>query len=236
MRLLTLLLACLPVVAFAQEKPKSHRTCRVLVLGERGSVPSPLYLYDGTKAQEIELPRMNLSQPYGMPAGALSLKLLSAPPAEGKPVDPAAPGASVAETVGAFYLLLTADPANKVVPVRMQVIDASAEHFKPGQMLWYNLTGVDVTGQVGKQQLAVKARSKVILDAPAAGQQDYNVSLDYKHPTDGKTYPICETRWQHDPQARTILFIAAEGGSPIPRVMSFRDNPEPSGAEAGRNP
>lgn len=236
MRSLILLLACLPVVAFSQEKPKSHRTCRVLVLGERGSVPETLYLYDGAKAQQIELPRMNLSQPYAMPAGALNLKLLSAPPAEGKPVDPATPAAAVGENVGAFYLLLTADPANKVVPVRMQVIDASTERFKPGQMLWYNLTAVEVGGQVGKQQLAVKARSKVILDPPAAGAQDYNVNLSYKHPTDGKTYPICETHWVHDPAARTVLFIAAEEGSPIPRVMSFRDDPVPSGGDAGRNP
>ncbi len=237
MRSLILLLAFLPVAVFAQDtKSKSHRTCRVLVLGERGSVPETLYLYDGAKAQQIELPRLNLSQPYAMPAGALNLKVLAAPPAEGKPVDPAAPAAAVGENIGAFYLLLTADPANKAVPVRMQIIDASTERFKPGQMLWYNLTAVDVSGQVGKQQLAVKARSKVLLDPPAAGAQDYNVNLVYKHPTDGKNYPIFETHWIHDPAARTVLFVAAEEGSPIPRVMSFRDDPVPSGADAGRNP
>jgi hypothetical protein len=234
MRLLILLLACLPAVSFAQEK--SRRTCRVLVLGENGSVPSPLYLHDGKTAREIELPRMNLSKTYDMPAGALNLKLLSVPPAEGKPVDPAAPGASVAENIGAFYLLLTADPANKTVPVRMQVIDASAERFKPGQMLWYNLTGVDISGELGKQQVAIKARSKTISDPPAKAAEEYNVNLSYKHPTDGKTYPIFETKWLHNPQARTVSFIVAENGSPIPRVMSFRDNPEASGAEAGKNP
>jgi len=228
-KLIVLLLALLPVVSFAQEK--SRRTCRVLVLGESGSVPSPLYLHDGTTARQIDLPRMNLSQTYPMPAGALNLKLLSAPPVEGQPINPATPGAAVGENIGAFYLLLTADPTNKVVPVRMQVIDASVERFKPGQMLWYNLTGVDVGGQVGKQQVAVKARSKAIVDAPASVHEDYNVNLSYKHAKDGKTYPICETKWLHNPAARTVLFIVTEGDSPIPRVMSFRDNPEAPKAE-----
>jgi hypothetical protein len=234
MRLLILLLACLPAVAFAQEK--SRRTCRVLVLGEQGSVPSPLYLHDGTTARQIELPRMNLSQTYVMPAGALNLKLLAAPPAEGQPPNPVAPAATVAENIGAFYLLLTADPSNKTVPVRMQVIDASVERFKPGQMLWYNLTGMDVGGQVGKQQVTIKARSKMISEPPISTKEEYNVDLSYKHPTDGKTYPICETKWIHNPAARTVLFITVESGSPIPRVMSFRDNPEASKPEEGKNP
>lgn len=229
MRLLTLVLACFPLLASAQEK--TRRTCRVLVLGEQNSVPSPLYLHDGTSARQIDLPRMNLSQAYPMPAGALNLKLLSAPPVEGQPVSATAPAAAVAENVGAFYLLLTADPSNKTVPVRMQVIDASVERFKPGQMLWYNLTATDVGGQVGKQQVTVKARSKTLSDPPIPTQAEYNVNLSYKHPTDGKNYPVCETKWLHNPAARTVLFIVTEGGSPIPRVMSFRDNPEAPKAE-----
>lgn len=235
MRLLILfLLACLPLVSSAQDK--SRRTCRVLVLGEQGSVPSPLFLHDGTQAREIELPRMNLSQTYPMPAGALNLKLLSAPPVEGQPVNPAAPSATVGEGIGAFYLLLTADPANKALPVRMQVIDASAERFKPGQMLWYNLTGVEVSGQVGKQQVTIKARSKSISDPPTAAKENYNVNLSYKSPADGKNYPIFETKWLHNPAARSVLFIVTEGTNPLPRVMSFRDNPEAPQEGEGKNP
>ena len=204
-------------------------------MGERGSVPSKLYLYDGKTAREIEQPRMNLSKAYDMPAGALSLKMLLAPPVEGQPVDPAAPGAAVAENVGAFYLLLTADPANKAVPVRMQVIDASVEHFKPGQMLWYNLTAVDIGGQVGKQQVMVKARSKLISDPPATAREDYNVNLSYRTSATAPLYPVCETKWIHDPAARTVLFIMPEAGTPVPRVMAFPDNPEAK-KEEGKNP
>jgi hypothetical protein len=233
-QLLVLLIALLPVASFGQAKAK--RTCRVLVLGDRGSVPSPLYLHDGSATREIDLPRMNLSKVYELPAGAITLRLLKAPPAEGQAPDPATPTAAVAENIGACYLMLSGDPANKTLPVRMQVIDASSERFKPGQMMWYNLSGVEITGQVGKQQVAVKPRSKVIVDAPVSGKEEYNVNLSYRATEKGQAYPVCETRWIHDPTARTILFVVAEPNSPLPRIMSFPDNPEASGAESGKNP
>lgn len=235
MRLILLLLIGLfPAASMAQET--ARRTCRVLMLGERGTVPAPLYLHDGKSAREVEVPRMNLSVPYVMPPGALTLRLLTAIPTEGQPVNPAAPTAAVAEDIGSFYLLVTADPANKSVPVRMQVIDATAERFKSGQMLWYNLTATDVGGEVGKQKVAIKARSKAITDPPASAAEDYNVKLVYRPGKDNTTQPICETRWQHDPRARTVLFVVNEPGTPIPRIFAFPDNPDDGKQAEGKNP
>jgi hypothetical protein len=234
MRLIVFLIGFLPLAALAQEK--AGRTCRLLMLGDRGSIPAPLYLHDGTTAREVEVPRMNLSAPYEMPPGALTLRLLPAMPVEGQPVNPAAPSGAVGESIGSFYLLVTADPSNKTVPVRMQVIDASADKFKNGQMLWYNLTANDVFGQVGKQQVAIKGRSRVITDPPASAAEDYNVNLSYRIAGNPAVYPVCETRWIHDPQARSVLFIINEGGSPIPRVLAFPDNPGDAKQPAGKNP
>lgn len=234
MRLIAFLIGFLPLASLAQEAPR--RTCRLLMLGERGSVPEPLYLHDGKSTRQVEVPRMNLSTPYEMPGGALTLRLLTAIPAEGQPPNPAAPSAAVAEGIGSFYLLVTADPANKAVPVRMQVIDASVDRFKPGQMLWYNLTATDVGGEVGTQKVAIKARSKEITDAPAKAAEDYNVKLVYRSQKDQAPQPICETRWQHDPQARTVLFVVNEPGTPLPRIFAFPDNPGDGKPAEGKNP
>lgn len=234
MRLILLfLIGLLPLASNAQDT--ARRTCRLLMLGERGTVPEPLYLHDGKTARQVETPRMNLSTPYEMPAGALTLRMLTAPPAEDQPVNPAAPSAAVAEGVGSFYLLVTADPSNKVTPVRMQVIDASTDRFKAGQMLWYNLTATDVGGDVGTQKLAVKARSKVTIDPPATAAEDYNVKLSYRG-ANNTAQPICETRWQHDPWARTVLFVVNEPGVPIPRIFAFPDNPSDGKQAEGKNP
>lgn len=230
MRILAILCCLLPLSLTAQEK--GARTCRVLFLGAAETDPETLHLHDGTASREVDLPRMNLSKPYKLPGGELVLRMLTAPPAEGQPPAATAPLAKVTESTGDFYLLLSPDPSNKTVPVRMQVIDASADRFKAGQMLWYNLTAHDVGGQVGKERLAIKARSKVILDPPAAAAGDYNVNLSFRIAGKKDLYPLCETRWVHAPTARTVLFIVNEPGSRAPRVLGFPDHPD----ESGKNP
>jgi hypothetical protein len=231
MRLLVLLCCLLPVPLIAQEK-QGARTCRILFLGAAESDPEMLHLHDGSGTQEVELPRLNLSKVYPLPGGALTLKMLTAPPADGQPPHPAAPSATVPEATGDFYLLLSPDASNKIVPVRMQVIDASADRFKSGQMLWFNLSAHDVGGQVGKQKLALKARSKVVLDPPASAVESYNVNLSFRIAGKDPLYPLCETRWNHDPAARTVLFVVQEPGSRTPRVLGFPDDR----VSSGKNP
>ncbi len=230
MRLLACLICLLPFAAPAQDA--GGRTCRVVFLGASEKDPEKLHLHDGTASREIDLPRLNLSKVYPLPGGEITLRLLPAPPAEGEVPNPAAPSVKVPETTGDIYLLVSPDPANKTVPARMQVIDASAERFKPGQMLWFNLTAHEVGGQVGQQKLAMKSRSKVILDPPAAKAGDYNVNLSFRIAGKDSLYPLCETRWVHDPANRTVLFVINEPGSRAPRVLGFPDHR----AEAGKNP
>ena len=110
MRLLAFLCCLLPLSLIAQEK-KGDRTCRILFLGAADTDPEKLYLHDGTDAQEVELPRLNLSKVYELPGGALTLKMLPAPPEKDKPVATGAPSATVPETTGDLYLLLSPDPA-----------------------------------------------------------------------------------------------------------------------------
>lgn len=231
MRLFALICCLLPLALSAQEK-KGDRTCRILFLGAADTDPEKLYLHDGTTAREVELPRLNLSKVYDLPGGALTLKMLPALPAKDQPIPAGAPSAAVPETTGDLYLLLSPDPANKVAPVRMQVIDATADRFKPGQMLWFNLTAHDVGGSVGKQQLALKTRSKVMLDAPASSVESYNVNLTFRITGKDALYPLCETQWNHDPATRTIVFVVNEPGSRTPRVLGFPDHR----VSSGKNP
>ncbi len=218
--------------AAAGQEEKQGRTCRILFLGASEADPKTLHLHDGSGTREVELPRMNFSKPYELPGGSLTLRMLAAAPAEGRAPAASAPSAAVAESAGDIYLIASPDPANKTVPVKLQVIDASADRFKAGQMMWYNLTAHDVGGQVGKRTLALKARSRVIAGAPADGAEEYNVNLSYRIAGKSALYPLCETRWVHDPAARTVLFVLNEPGSRAPRVMGFPDHP----ADSGKNP
>lgn len=213
----------------AQAAETTTRTCRILFLSAPDDAPETLFLFDGANAQEVELTRMGFSPTYKISAGASALALLpAAPPDPGKagtaPVVPAgAPTATLGASVRDFYLLVSSDAANKVAPVRMQVINANQEDFKRGQMLWYNLTQTKVGGIVGSRKLVIAPNSRLILDAPAPGKEDYHVDLHFLPPGKEETEPLCETNWSHDPRSRGVFFILMPEGRLIPRIVGFSD-------------
>ncbi|MES2922769.1 MAG: hypothetical protein V4819_14540 [Verrucomicrobiota bacterium] len=230
MRHLLCLLLLIPCLASAQSK--GSRTCRVLFLGAPDGAPEKLQLFDGSASQEVELPRMNLSPVYKLPAGPLVIRMLTTAPAKPEAVSPDAPKAAIPEAMAEFYLLVSNDPANKIAPVKLQIIDADPAKFKKGQMMWFNLTPNSVGGQVGTENLAMAANSKTILNAPAAKNGDYNVNLSFRTPGDERLNPLCETKWQYDAGTRTVLFVISQEGVRIPRVLGFPDYREPEETNA----
>ena len=224
MRLPLFILLLVSLGAHAAEK--SARSCRILFLSGPDDAPEKLHLFDGAGSQEVELPRMNFSPVYQIRSGAIILAMLPSPPAPAgsPPVIPAgAPTAAIAETITDFYLIVSSDPANKVAPVKMQVINADAANFKRGQMLWYNLTDSKVGGLVGTRKLLVEPNSRLILDPPANGLEDYHVNIHFLPPGKERTEPLCETNWTHDPRCRSVFFILKPAGSLIPRILGFPD-------------
>jgi hypothetical protein len=216
-----ILLCLLPSLVFGQSK--GARTCRILFLNAADDAPETLQLFDGRASQEVELPRMNLSPLYQLPAGPLVIRMLHSAPATPEEIDPAAPKVAVAEGVTDFYLLVSSDPSNPVVPVKLQVIDADASKFRKGQMLWFNLTPNRIGGRVGTENLAMAGNSKTILSAPASKNEDYSVNLSFRMPGKDQLYPLCETKWLHDTRSRTVLFVVAQEGVRTPRVLGFPD-------------
>jgi hypothetical protein len=228
LRLALLLLIFLPVLpASGQDREAAKRTARFLFLNAPSDAPRTLQLFDGKDSREVELPRMNLSDPYALPAGPLALRLLTTAVEAPENVPAGAPVISVPATVTDAYFLVSSDPSNKVAPVRVQVVDAGVGKFKTGQTLWFNLTPHLVGGAVGTQKLSLKPRSSGITHAPATGRESHVVNLFYKPADDNRVYPICETQWLHDPRSRKLAFVFNEPGRRAPRVLAFLDHRPP---------
>ena len=170
---------------------------------------------------------MNLSKVYSLAAGDLTLSMLGTKPTADVPLPVGAPKAAVAETLQDIYLLVASDPANKVVPVRFQVINANAEGFKNGQLLWYNLSPHRIGGKIGTETLDLAPNARAILNAPSTTSGDYNVKIGYVPAGTERAEPICETVWMHDPRSKNIVFVVPVAESRIPRIMGFPDFREP---------
>jgi len=222
MRYLLLLVSLFPLIASVQGQ-SAKRTCRIVFLNPPPNAPKKLYLFDGVTSQEVELPKMNFSDVYVVAPGDVTLRLLTAPVTKAEEVPAAAPVGKVAAATEDFYLIASSDPKNQVVPVQVQVIDASAQKFRKGQMMWYNLTAHPVGGKLGSQKLALKAQSRAITDAPASGKEAYDVNLSYTLPNDTRLYPVCETKWEHDPNTRMVVFLYGGANGAAPDIIGFKD-------------
>ncbi len=209
--------------AAAAAPEKSKRTCRILFLSAPIGAPQKLFLADGTAAQEVELPSMNLSKVYALPAGDLTLAMLPTMPEPKTPLPVGAPTAVVAEAMQDLYILVASDPANKVTPIRFQVINADADGFRNGKLLWFNLSPHRIGGKIGTQTLNLLPKTRLILDAPASAAGDYNVKIGYVPVGSERAEPLCETVWQHDPQSKYIVFVLSVPDSRMPRIMGFPD-------------
>lgn len=220
-----LALAFLTCVSYGQQA--KERTCRILFLERPSDAPATLHLFDGKASREVDLPGMNLSRVYDLPPGKISLALLPTPLSNPEELPPGAPSAPVPEAAADIYLLVMSDPANKVAPVSLQVVDAGAAKLRRGRTLWFNLTPLTIGGRLGSETIILKPASRTVMDAPRSDAGDYPVSLAYRMEGKEHLYPICETRWLHDPRGRNLGFVIARPGSRTPRVLVFPDFREP---------
>jgi hypothetical protein len=215
------LLLILP--AGAQESVNKFRTVRILFLNAPQTAPKTAHLHDGESSQLVDLPRMNLSAIYRVPAGPLNLRLLDKVTEDPKQIPANAPTAQIPETMGDAYLLCISDPANTVLPLRIEVVDAGMERFRDGMMLWFNLTPHDVGGMLGKEKIRIKPHSRELVNAPVTEPDSYPVIMLHMIKGDEQVHPICETRWMHDPKTRQLVFVYTETGRRLPRIVGISD-------------
>lgn len=228
MKIIILFLS-LATVLTAQE---SAHTARILFLnGSQAAADGTYYLFDGQETQEVELPRFSLSPVYDLRPGDLKLWLLKKPVADAENLPEGAPFVLVPAGVTDFYLICTTDPENKVIPVRMRLVNANPDKIGRGEMLWFNLTAKALAGKVGSRDLRLGPQTTLLVKEPATGNENYPIELYFKVEGDDRTHPLIEGQWRHDPRTRSIVFVYDEGKRRAPRIMSFSDFREPKKKE-----
>ncbi|MGE9267049.1 MAG: hypothetical protein ACQKBY_03040 [Verrucomicrobiales bacterium] len=209
---------------------KAKRTCRLLIpFPPSKEVPETMFLFDGTNTREVKVPTKNFSPLYDLPEGDLTLRLLPEAPAEGViPDEKNSLSLAFPASVQHAYILLLAGK-KKDDPPRLQLIKANEEGFQAGEMMWFNLSPYEVSGEIGTRQLDLKAQGRQIVKSPAEGFAQYRVSLKYLPQGAKRPAPLSSSMWRHKPTARSIVFVVMSPRNKMPQIMSFfdtRDVPE----------
>ena len=208
-----------------------QRTCRILYPGGPQQHAGKYYLFDGKNSQEVSLPRLSFSPVYKLSSGNIKLRMLAAPIASPEEVPAAAPELILLEDVTDIYLIISNDPSNKVLPLKMNLVNANHNKIGLGDMLWFNLTSKHIKGEVGRSHLSLAANDSALIKSPASAAGDYPVEIDFRVKGDERIHPLIESQWYHDPRSRYLVFVFDDGNRRAPRVMSFSDFrvPEPEG-------
>jgi hypothetical protein len=219
MRIILLLLSLVSILS-AKE---SVRTCRIIFPNAPQQPVGAYYLFDGQASQEVTLPRLSFSPVYKLRPGDIRIWLVTSPVSKPEELPPGSPEVTVGADTRDLYLLVTTDPDNRLLPLRMKVVNANSEKIGRGEMLWFNLTSKHLAGKVGRSSLHLAPNDNVVVGEPAASHEDYPVEIYFRVPGDDRTHPLIESQWNHDPRSRCIVFVFDEGRRRAPRIMSFSD-------------
>lgn len=187
-------------------------------------VPEKAVLVVGQKFLDIELPQRNFSQEVELPGGELLVGVLPTKP-EKPEMPPGAPNFKVPETWTDCILLFFHDPTNKIFPAKIIPVNASAANFPLGHTVIFNVSPATVTARFGEEIVQVKPGQSVTVKPPRSGSGDYPVAIDCFNPGEITPIALCRSTWQHEANARQILFITPMPEQKNPRVWSVLDRP-----------
>lgn len=192
-------------------------------------------LVAGDKAVEIELPQRNFSPEVELPDGELQVTILKGAPAAGVPIPADAPKITIPESWSRCLLLFFPDPSNKVFPAKVIPVNASTTDFPKGHTLIYNVTAATIVARFGSETVKAAPGKSTSIKPPISGFGDYPVAIDCAFPGDKEPTAICRSTWQHDPEARQILFVTPSPGYKVPRIWGILDR-EKEKEKSGANP
>ncbi len=191
------------------------------------NVPEKAVLVVGKKFLEIELPQRNFSPEVELPAGEMLVGVLPARP-EKPEMPPGAPSFKIPETWTDCILLFFHDPNNTVFPAKIIPVNASSANFPLGHTVIFNVSSATVAAKFGEESALVKPGQSVTVKPPRSGSGDYPVAIDCSSPGDNTPIALCRSTWQHEANARQILFVTPMPEQKNPRVWGVLDRPASS--------
>lgn len=217
--------------AFSQELEKSERTCRLVFPEKTNDSPKFVYLFDGKESRRLYLSAVNFSDVVELRPGDINLVMAPEPIADPENIPREYPRLSVPKEIRNFYIFLSVDKTNKVLPLQMKMINLDASQFEPGKTLWCNFTNHHIAAKLGDKKMSIAAGKTTISEKPLSENGYYKAEFIFQPNSTGDFRRITEQSWWFDTDCRYVGFIADRGGM-LPRIYFFRDYRAPKAAEA----
>jgi hypothetical protein len=213
-----LMAAAIPALA----EPPTGRTCRIVFPERPNDAPQAAHLFDGKGSHQVTLPSMNLSEVIALPPGEITLRMTAEETKDPAAVPSGAPELRIPEAVKDFYILVSSDPANPTLPLKLKMVTAGDGELKPGETIWSNLTDHRIQAKLGDISLTVESGGQAVSKDPVPKSGYYKAEFTYQIDGEGDYRKITEQQWWHDAASRHVGFMVSNGGM-LPKIYFYRD-------------
>lgn len=207
-----------------EESTEQVRYCRVLFLNKPADAPDYAFIFDGKDtSHKVGLSSMNFSRVVELPGGPLTIGLSAEEVVVPEEFPKGAPKLKIPEGVNDIYLLLTSDPSNQALPVRIRPLNVDDSKLQAGETLWINLSPHNVAAQFGEKQVMIPAMKQTVSPPPLENSGYYLAKFIYQKNGEGRYWPVMKKSWWFDASSKRLGFILDTGGR-LPKIFSFRDS------------
>lgn len=213
-----LMAAVIPVMA----EPMSGRTCRIVFPERPNDAPQAAHLFDGKGSRQVTLPSMNFSEVIALPSGEITLRMTAEEIKDPANVPAGAPELLIPEGAKDFYILVSSDPANPTLPLKLKMVTTAEGELKPGETLWSNLTDHRIQAKLGDISLSVEPGGLAVSKDPVPQSGYYRAEFTYQPGGEGDFQRVTEQQWWHDAASRHVGFMVNAGGK-LPKICFYRD-------------
>lgn len=180
---------------------------------------------------------------YEPPSAELTAQIKAKLAAEGRPN---APVRYTAEQLTPIAEITLQDPSSQALAVLFPTgrdrpkllgyaMSDEPARFRPGCRRMFNLTQQTIGAKLGSREIVLKPLSAMDVGPIASGDALVFVPVEIWYLKDGARHPLSASRWAHDPNQRTVVFLyedTAEGRIRIQACSERTDIPEPGEAPA----
>jgi hypothetical protein len=208
------------------QTPKGTRIFRTLCYFPVEDLQTAHYIVRG-KAEEVELPKMNLSRSYEVPDDG---QVIFGTPAlkDGESVIiPIARARIPAEFKESLLLFFPATTNDSGIKYEIKVLNYDVKLFPPGSYLFINASDDDVAGMFGTEKLMIPARRQVFFTAPSALMNDERYYVNIRTRIDGQWRPLYKSYWRKDTKKRKLGLIYRDPVTARLRLLCFPYRTDP---------
>ena len=203
------------------------RDVRAILIPGAGKASETAYLVGASASIKLELPQRNLSPPQELPEGDLMMAALEALPADLTEIPQGTPMVKVPAAWEHCIMVFLPDPANKVFPYQVFPLNISGASLPKGKTLVCNFSHTVLRLRFDKAMGVVTPGKTATVEAPRRDFGPFPVMIECMVKGEVKPRVICSTMWQHDPEARQILFAIPVEGNMVPRIWGVLDQQDP---------